>query len=333
MALRPLIASTTMTTHDVCNGDADGLFALIQWRLAHPAATHLVTGLKHDIDLLDRMRVSPGDEVNVFDLAMSRNQTGLRRALKVGARVRYFDHHHAGDIPQHANLQAYIDTSPEVCTSVLVDRYLQGRHRAWAVAAAYGDNLTVTAEQLATQSDYSADVRAHLRQLGEAVNYNAYGESADDVLIHPAYLYRVLIKHADPLQFGADQVLIDDMAARLRADLDRAQSVSPCHESERVCVFQFGDAAWARRVTGPWANSLARRDPQRAHVVARVRADGLITVSIRAPLAQREGADRLARQFGGEGRAASAGIDALAPADWSRFMAALETMDWGLRRA
>jgi hypothetical protein len=270
--------------------------------------------------------------VNVFDLAMSRNQTALRRVLDAGARVRYFDHHHAGDIPQHVNLQAFIDTSAEVCTSVLVDRFLRGRHRAWAIAAAYGDNLAATAEQLAAQSGYSPDQRMRLLELGETVNYNAYGDHVDDVLMHPADLYRVLITHPDPLQMDADQALIDDMQARLRSDVSQAQAVAATYESARVRVFQLGDGAWTRRVIGPWANSLAQRDPGRAHAVARLRADGLITVSIRAPLVQRSGADRLARRFGGEGRAASAAIERLAPSEWTQFIAAFDAMDWGVHR-
>ena len=34
---------------DVCNGDADGLCAVLQWRLADPQPARLVTGLKRDI--------------------------------------------------------------------------------------------------------------------------------------------------------------------------------------------------------------------------------------------------------------------------------------------
>lgn len=318
-----------MAAHDVCNGDADGLFALIQWRLAYPGSARLVTGLKHDIELLGRVLAAPGDEVNVFDLSMARNHDALQSLLSRGVLVRYFDHHHSGEIPRHPNLQAHIDTSALVCTSVLVDRVLDGRHRAWAIAAAYGDNLVPTAEHLAECSGVSVEARGRLRELGEAVNYNAYGESAADVLIHPAELYATLSCHADPLDLGADGAIIAELTARSRADLALAEAAQPVHESHRTRAFLLGDAPWTRRVVGPWANRLSRRDPARAHAVARARADGMITVSIRAPLANREGADRLARRFGGSGRAASAAIDGLPPDQWSLLVAALEAMDWG----
>jgi hypothetical protein len=83
---------------DVCNGDADGLCAALQWRLHEPAPATLVTGLKRDIALLERVPANAGDEVNVFDLSMQRNRGALMRLLDAGVRVRYFDHHAVRDI-------------------------------------------------------------------------------------------------------------------------------------------------------------------------------------------------------------------------------------------
>ena len=107
-----------MTQHiDVCNGDADGLCSVLQWRLARPANATLVTGLKRDILLLERVQAGQGDEVLVCDLSMRANRAALLRLLEEGVRVIYFDHHAAGPIPQHPGLQAHIDFSSEVCTS------------------------------------------------------------------------------------------------------------------------------------------------------------------------------------------------------------------------
>ncbi len=44
-----------MTTFDVFNGDADGICALLQLRLANPLESILVTGVKRDIRLLQRV--------------------------------------------------------------------------------------------------------------------------------------------------------------------------------------------------------------------------------------------------------------------------------------
>ncbi len=46
--------------YDVFNGDADGLCALHQLRLAKPAAAELITGVKSDIALLHRVHAGAG---------------------------------------------------------------------------------------------------------------------------------------------------------------------------------------------------------------------------------------------------------------------------------
>ena len=52
--------------HDVFNGDADGICALHQLRLAFPATNNLVTGTKRDNDLLQNVEAGAGDEVTVL---------------------------------------------------------------------------------------------------------------------------------------------------------------------------------------------------------------------------------------------------------------------------
>ena len=48
-----------MTHYDLFNGDADGICALTQYRLAFPAESVLVTGVKRDINLLKREILNP----------------------------------------------------------------------------------------------------------------------------------------------------------------------------------------------------------------------------------------------------------------------------------
>jgi oligoribonuclease NrnB/cAMP/cGMP phosphodiesterase (DHH superfamily) len=117
-----------MRRFDVCNGDADGLCAVLQWRLAHPAQAALVTGLKRELELLHQVPAEAGDEVLVCDLSMQRNHAALLRLLDAGVQVRYVDHHKVDQVPQHAGLQACIDFDPRVCTSLLMDRLLR---RLW----------------------------------------------------------------------------------------------------------------------------------------------------------------------------------------------------------
>jgi hypothetical protein len=316
-----------MAIFDVCNGDADGLFALRQLRLAEPCVSTLVTGLKREIALLERVDAHAGDTVTVLDVSLARNRAALLRLLDAGASVRWFDHHDAGEVPAHPRLQVHIDTHPAICTSLLVDRVLGGRFRAWAVAAAYGDNLAASAERLADAMGLAPERRAALQRLGEAVNYNAYGETEADVLIHPAALYRRMEPYDDAFAL-ADSPLVRELDAQRRADLECARALVPVHSDARCAAYLLPDAAWSRRVLGTFANELARSDPRRAHAVLLARAGGGYAASVRAPLATPYGADALAREFGGNGRPAAAGIDRLDAPDLERFLARLAGARW-----
>ena len=86
-----------MTYFDVFNGDADGICALHQLRLAEPVQSELVTGVKRDISLLKRVEAARGDQVTALDISLDKNREALERLLASGVRVRYFDHHFAGD--------------------------------------------------------------------------------------------------------------------------------------------------------------------------------------------------------------------------------------------
>ena len=144
---------------DVCNGDADGLCSVRQWRLHDPSAARLITGLKRDIALLQQVPCVAASEVLVCDLSVQRNRPALDRLLEGGAQVRWFDHHWSGPVPAHQRLDAHLDFSNEVCTSLLVDRYLGGRFRAWALVGAYGDELTAVADRLALRDQERDDRR------------------------------------------------------------------------------------------------------------------------------------------------------------------------------
>ena len=160
----------------------------------------LVTGPKRDIALLERVDAAAGDRVTVLDISLDRNRAALERLLARGVFIQWFDHHYAGTIPSHPLLEAHIDTAPEMCTSAIVDGYLGGRFRAWAVAAAYGDGLARTAEALADSIGLDAGERATLRSLGEDLNYNAYGDTEADLCVPPAALYRELAPYTSPLR-------------------------------------------------------------------------------------------------------------------------------------
>ena len=306
---------------DVFNGDADGLCALHQLRLAEPAATELVTGPKRRIELLADVDAAAGDRVTVLDVSLDRNRDALQRLLDRGARVCWFDHHYAGAVPSHPLLETHIDPSPGTCTSVLVDRHLGGRFRAWAVVAAFGDALPDAAHTLADSLGLGPESRETLRSLGEDLNYNAYGETEAELLVPPADLYRELRPHADPLRFAAEAAVVAKLHEGRRADMASALEAPLYRACARGDVYLLPDAVSSRRASGTLANWLAARAPDRAHAVLTPDSCGGYRVSIRAPRASPTGALALARGFEtGGGREAAAGIDHLPAGELAAFI-------------
>lgn len=308
---------------DVFNGDADGICALHQLRLAEPAESELVTGVKRDIGLLKRVPAGAGDSVNALDITVEKNLAALQAMLDKGVRVRWFDHHNPGELPVHPGFEPHIDTAADVCTSLLVDRQIGGGHRAWAVAAAFGDNLHESARRAAEPLGLDAARLAALQELGECLNYNAYGDSVDDLYFHPADLYRRLHPYSDPFAFIAEAPEFARLREGYAEDMQAAQQTRAYVERPSGAVFVLPDAAWARRVSGVYANALATAHPDRAHALVTRSPKGYYVVSVRAPVNNRVGADTLCMRFdGGGGRKAAGGINNLPESQLDDFVRA-----------
>src|SRR5690606_15527914 len=126
----------------------------------------LVTGVKRDIELLEKVDAVAGDQLTVLDVSMDKNRGGVERALASGASVFYVDHHYAGEIPQHANMTAIINEAADVCTALLINGHLKGRFSAWAVVGAFGDNLKNSALAVAKTLTVTAEELEQLENLG-----------------------------------------------------------------------------------------------------------------------------------------------------------------------
>jgi hypothetical protein len=313
-----------MPHFDVFNGDADGLCALQQLRLAQPREAILVTGMKRDIALVQRVAAEPGDTVSVLDISLHRNREPLLTLLERGVPVQYFDHHFAGDVPSHPMLEPHLDAAPGICTSLLVDRYLEGAHRAWAVVGAFGDNMAEAARPLARAMGLDEAQVESLRVLGEAINYNAYGDSEAELLVPPARLAMLMRPHRDPLAFLREEPLALALAQRQQEDLEQAFVHAASQAVGGAKLHLLPDAPWARRVQGTFAYALAVRAPDQAQVVLRESGTRGFVVSVRAPQRCPQGAEALCLPFpSGGGRAAAAGIDLLPRERLTDFIAAV----------
>lgn len=316
-----------MTHYDIFNGDADGLCALQQLRFAEPAESVLITGIKSDIALLARVPAGAGDHVTVLDISIDANLQPLLAMLARGATVLYVDHHGASRIPAHPLLHALIDNSPDICTGMIVDRYLQGRYRIWAVVAAFGDGLDEQACALASSLPLDVQQTSALRDLGICLNYNAYGGALAELNVDPALLYKSLHRYRDPFEFMQKDAHYRRLRTARDQDLDAASQFATQLPADTGGVVVLPDTVWSRRVRGIYANALAHAAPARAHALLVQNANGSYTVSVRAPLKGVQalrGADRLCRQFGGGGRPAAASIPLLPNESLHAFIQAFE---------
>lgn len=299
--------------YDIFNGDADGIIALLQLRLNNPIESQLVTGVKRNIQLVQSVTATADDSLTILDISMEKNIEGLNSALQQGADVFYADHHRCGDIPVHDKLQAHIDLDANTCTCLIIDKLLDGRYHAWAIAGAYGDNLIARADALCEAAGYTAEQSAQLKEIGTLINYNGYGASVDDLHYDPAELYKALLAYSSPFE------LIDDLNSpyyklqcAYQEDMQQALAIKAKHQSALLAVFELPNAAWARRISGVYGNQLANQTPGSANAVLTLNADNGYLVSLRAPLNNKQGAGDICSQFTtGGGRAAAAGINHL----------------------
>ncbi len=301
--------------YDVFNGDADGIIALLQLRLSTPKAHRLITGVKRDIKLLEQV-VTLGDatSVTVLDISMMKNIEPLQQLLAQHISVFYCDHHQSGTIPDSEYLETLINLDAETCTSLLINQQLKGKFVHWAIAGAFGDNLHQRAQSIANHERLSQEDTDFLCELGTLINYNGYGATLDDLHIPPAELFQQLLNYPNPFTLREDPdspyYLLQQGYANDNAQVMR---LTPLTENQSCRIFELPNAAWARRISGVFGNQLANQSPELAHAVLTLNKNQRdYTVSVRAPLKNRTGADDVCSLFAtGGGRKAAAGINAL----------------------
>lgn len=308
-------------TYDLFNGDADGICALHQLRLIEPYDSQLLTGVKRDIALFQKLPTGIPLNVTALDISFDRNEAALHQVLRSGGRVRYFDHHAAQKKFVHPQLECHIDSAPDVCTSLLVDRHLDGLFRHWTIVAAYGDNLPELASRLARASGCPADVGNALAQLGHLLNYNAYGETTADLHIDPVDLYRSVHRFESPLDFIAVASEYTQLQEGYATDQQHLRGVRPSAHTALAAVYVLPNASWARRLSGTLANQLVTADINKSFAVLTPCTNGTYLASVRAGTATCARADIFCSRYpGGGGRHAAGGIEHMPASELERFM-------------
>ena len=243
-----------MPHFDIFNGDTDGICAIHQIRLHNPQKSVLVTGVKRDTLLLKNVISVKNSVLTVLDISSHANRGPLLKLLKQGNTIHYFDHHFSGEIPESPLFHPHIDTSPDVCTSIIVDRFLKGVHRSWAIVASFGDNIHSSALKLADILKLDTKEIEKLRGMGELINYNSYGETKEDLYYSPESLYRSIQPFSDPLEFFHASGELVKLREGFINDMALAEDILPERNSTAGRIFIFPKEAWSRRGCGKFIN-------------------------------------------------------------------------------
>ena len=316
-----------MINYYIFNGDADGLCATVQLLQAETAEAETatpeyITGVKRDISLLEKIDHLQAANITVMDIAVEKNLQPLNLLLEQGCRIRWFDHHVSEDLPGHKGFEPHINTSPEINTSLLVAQYLGDPDSAWAIVGLFGDNSPEPALAISRRLNLSEADIGKLRELGELLNYNAYGESIDDLHFHPVDVLEKMRSHLDPFTFCEKEAVFSTLKKGFQADMGLADAADRLTDGI-VC---FPAEKWARRVIGVFANSLAREEPEKAHAILVENADRDLVVSVRAAVTGDKSAAVFCKQFPtGGGRTKAAGINLLPKAQLPDFIQKFET--------
>ena len=323
---------------DVFNGDADGIIALLQLYFSQGITAQsltgskgdipkrqLVTGVKRDISLLEQVDIEQAKSVTVLDISMEKNIEALTCLLDRGVDVFYVDHHRTGEIPTSKHLTTLIDTDANTCTSLLVNKQVKGTYVNWAIAAAFGDNMFPSALLLAKEVGLTVLQQEQLKKLGTYINYNGYGQHITDLHFHPAVLFEKLLDYPDPFTLiKAPNSLFHQLEAAYLSDMKNASTAKVIERNKVFDAYLLPNEPWAKRVSGVFGNDLANAQPAKAHVVLTVNnprvstvnssdnAEETYTLSLRAPLNNKQFAGELCANFDtGGGRASAAGINNL----------------------
>ena len=312
---------------DVFNGDADGIFSLIQWRKSYPLTAQdqqiLITGVKRDIALVSKIDDALSDQSNitVLDVSFDKNHEDVKRVMENCHSLFYCDHHKADKLFDHKNLTAVINTEPTVCTGLLINDILKDKHILWAVAAIYGDGLDSVASEYVKRLGLTQIQSEQLKELGVLINYNGYGNSVADLYFDPADLYERLVNYDSPLEVITDTDSPYQLLKQgYEADIAKAETSERLVNNDLIAVI-LEDAPWARRISGTYGNQLAANNPDKPVVIVTENPNGSYSISLRAPKANPYGASNICSQFNtGGGREGAAGVNGLPKAELQQFI-------------
>lgn len=314
-----------MKYYDFFNGDADGIISLHQYRLQFPRKSELFTGVKRDVKLLRHAVDIKNASFTVFDISLLSNSDYIKDILKNNNKVSWFDHHEPGDINLGDNFSIKVDTDPNCCTNILVDKFIDGLHRPWTICGAYGDNLHEQAEKL--NPCFSETAMLQLKEIGETLNYNGYGNQESDLNVHPKDVYLDIQKYRSPFQYRKKSEIYNKINTQMKSDETELNSSEILHTSKTGNIILLPNTKASIRYSGIYSNKQTTDNPNKAFAILTNINEDTYRISIRSPKNNPVGASKLALSFPtGGGREKAAGINELPKTELKKFIEKFENI-------
>ena len=237
--------------------------------------------------------------------------------------VRWFDHHEPGETDLGESFSIKVDTDPNCCTNILVDKYIDGLHRPWTICGAYGDNLHEQAEKL--NPCFNEMVMLELKEIGETLNYNGYGNELSDLTVDPKEVYLDLHQYVSPFQYRKKSEIYNKIHTQMISDKAELSSSEILHDTDAGKVILLPNTKASVRYSGIYSNQQTTDDPDKAFAILTLVNEENYRVSIRSPKTNPYGASKLALQFPtGGGREKAAGVNELPRSELNNFIEKFE---------
>ena len=120
---------------------------------------------------------------------------------------------------------------------------MKGVHRSWAIVASFGDNLHSSALKLANSLKLDTKDTEKLREMGELINYNSYGDMKEDLYYSPESLYRAIHTYSDPLEFFHSSAELVKLREGFLNDMELAEAILPEMDCTAGRIFIFPNEA------------------------------------------------------------------------------------------
>jgi hypothetical protein len=176
------------------------------------------------------------------------------------------------------------------------------------------------AMNMAKSENLNEEQTTLLKQIGLVVNYNSYGQTADDLFFSPEEIAEATKAcGSDIFRFTEQSDIFSTLLENYEKDMSTASCQEPYSISDKAVFYTLPNEGWTHRVMGSFSNHLVSSNKDLACAIAVLNSDGTYRISVRSSINNPYGAGDLCKKFGGGGREKAGGINNLDASELDNF--------------